>query len=181
MPTMPPHQLADAMARHVQQPTSSMRSGRGERASWNPKGDRTCRVVLVEDQDDLRTLTSMVLRARGHLVAEAANGLTGVETIERECPDVAFVDLGLPELSGYDIARRVRAQSQLASVFLVALTGYVARSDIQAALASGFDLHIAKPATAEVLERVLRLASRVGSPGDRSRLGRDLSDGGSPG
>jgi CheY-like chemotaxis protein len=158
-----------------------MRNGRGERAPSSPKGDGTCRVVLVEDQEDLRTLTSMVLRARGHLVAEAANGLTGLQAIERECPDVAFVDLGLPELSGYDIARNVRAQPRLASVFLVALTGYVARSDIQAALASGFDLHIAKPATTEVLERVLRLASRVGSSADRSRLGRDLSQGHSPG
>ena len=137
-----------------------MRNGGVERASWSSRDDGRCRVVLVEDQEDLRTLTSMVLRARGHEVAEAENGLTGLQTIEREAPDVAFVDLGLPELSGYDIARHVRSQPRLESVFLVALTGYVGRSDVQAALASGFDLHIAKPATAEVLERVLRLASR---------------------
>jgi two-component system CheB/CheR fusion protein len=113
-------------------------------------------VVLVEDQDDARRMMQILLEAEGVRVFPAANGLEGVALIERVRPDLALVDLGLPVMSGFDLARRVRANAANDPVRLVALSGYGQDSDIQAALDAGFDEHLTKPPDPARLESLLQ-------------------------
>jgi two-component system, chemotaxis family, CheB/CheR fusion protein len=114
-----------------------------------------CRIVLVEDQADAREMLSLLLTARGHEVVEAVDGAAAIEHIERVRPDAALVDIGLPTMSGYEVARRIRENPTLDSVVLVALTGYGTHADIEAAIAAGFDEHLTKPVETERLEAIL--------------------------
>jgi two-component system CheB/CheR fusion protein len=120
---------------------------------WVPASRSVHRVVVVEDQDDARQMLSMLLESRGLEVATAADGIEGVALIERMRPDLALVDLGLPRLDGYDVARRVRASN--GEIYLVALTGYGQDTDVRAAMDAGFDEHLTKPADPELLDAVL--------------------------
>jgi two-component system CheB/CheR fusion protein len=112
-------------------------------------------IVLVEDQPDARRMMQLLLNAEGRVVYTAKNGLEGAEMIERLHPDLAIVDLGLPIMSGFDLARRIRGNAELAGTRLVALSGYGQDSDVQAALDAGFDEHLTKPPDPERLEQVL--------------------------
>jgi two-component system CheB/CheR fusion protein len=122
-------------------------------------------VVLIEDQADARRMMELLLEAEGVTVYAAANGLEGAELIERVHPDLAIVDLGLPVMSGFDVARRIRSQALNDSTRLVALSGYGQDSDVQAALDAGFDEHLTKPPDPARLEQVLAgTASRSTRP-----------------
>jgi CheY-like chemotaxis protein len=114
-----------------------------------------CRIVLVDDQADSREMLRMLLESRDHVVIDVEDGPTAIEVISRERPDVAFIDIGLPEMNGYEVAQRLRSQPELEDVMLVALTGYGAPSDVSAAHAAGFDEHLIKPAELAKLERIL--------------------------
>jgi two-component system CheB/CheR fusion protein len=113
-------------------------------------------VVLVEDQEDARRMMQILLEADGVRVFAAANGLEGVELVERIQPDLALVDLGLPVLSGFELARRVRGNPANARTRLVALSGYGQDSDVQASLEAGFDEHLTKPPDPGRLEALLK-------------------------
>ena len=117
------------------------------------------RILIVEDQDDAREMLRMVLDSMGHIVIEEADGMSAVSTIEREHPDIALVDIGLPQMSGYDVAQKIREQRSLDDVMLIALTGYGRAIDIANAKSAGFDAHITKPADVDVIEEIL--ANRV--------------------
>ncbi len=112
------------------------------------------RVLLIEDNEDLRATLRSVLALKGHQVLEAADGHHGVEIVLREKPDVALVDIGLPVLDGYGVARAVRARLD-GSVRLIAMTGYGSESDVDSGLAAGFDGYLIKPVDLFELERVL--------------------------
>jgi len=118
------------------------------------RGDR-CRIVLVDDQADSREMLRMLLESRDHVVIDVEDGPTAIEVITREKPDVAFIDIGLPAMNGYEVAQRIRGRPGLDDVLLVALTGYGAPSDVSAARAAGFDAHLIKPAELAKLERIL--------------------------
>jgi len=100
-------------------------------------------------------MLQLLLETDGRQVFTAENGLLGAELIERQHPDLAIVDLGLPVMSGYDLARRIRANREHDGTRLVALSGYGQDSDVQAALEAGFDEHLTKPPDPEQLEQVL--------------------------
>jgi two-component system CheB/CheR fusion protein len=127
---------------------------------WGPqrtparRSDR-CRIVLVDDQEDSREMLRMLLESRDHHVIDVEDGPTAIDVITRERPDVAFIDIGLPMMNGYEVAQRIRNRPELEDVLLVALTGYGAPSDISAARAAGFDEHIIKPAELAKLEKIL--------------------------
>jgi two-component system CheB/CheR fusion protein len=108
-----------------------------------PGGAR--RVVVAEDQADAREMLRLLLEAQGHVVFEAPDGPSALALIEQCRPDVAIVDIGLPLMDGYDIARRLRGQPELAHVRLLALTGYGTAEDVAQAYAAGFDEHVTKP------------------------------------
>jgi diguanylate cyclase len=112
------------------------------------------RVVVVEDSDDARLSLQKVLEQHGHTVYTAADGPGGLDVIARLRPDVAFIDIGLPGLDGYALAKRVRATGLRTQ--LVALTGYGLAEDRTQALAAGFDAHLTKPPS---LERLLALVA----------------------
>jgi CheY-like chemotaxis protein len=85
----------------------------------------------------------------------AQNGTLGLELFKSAHPDVAFVDIGLPGMDGYEIARRLRAEPNGAGVLLVALTGYGSASDRDRSRQAGFDLHLLKPVDPKTLQSVL--------------------------
>jgi len=117
------------------------------------------RIVLVEDDDDLRTILRELLESCGHEVMEARDGISGLGLILGQKPDVAMVDIGLPGLSGHDIARQVRdAMGQ--TVWLVALTGQTKDAERVAALASGFDTHLTKPVDIDMVKLMLSTSRR---------------------
>ena len=119
-----------------------------------PKTHVARRIVLVEDNTDIRDLLRLKLRQLGHRVEAAEDGTRGLEKILTSPPEVALIDIGLPGLNGYEIARQVRA-SLGDRVYLVALTGYGQVEDKEKALAAGFDVHLTKPADFADLQNVL--------------------------
>jgi signal transduction histidine kinase/CheY-like chemotaxis protein len=112
------------------------------------------RIVLVEDNADLLEVTTDLLEALGHTVTGAADGAGGIAAIVAERPDVALIDIGLPGIDGYTIAREVRKQL-VPPPLLVATTGYGQDIDRQRALEAGFDAHLTKPITPDTLARVI--------------------------
>lgn len=119
-----------------------------------PAAPRRRRVLIVEDNDDARLMLHHALELAGHGVHEAVDGPSGVEAAIRLRPDVAFIDLGLPGLDGYEVARRIRAALG-PHICLVALTGYGTDEDRRRSLEAGFDLHHVKPIDADRLQQVL--------------------------
>jgi signal transduction histidine kinase/ActR/RegA family two-component response regulator len=126
------------------------------------------RVVVVEDNADLRDLTSDLLEVLGCQVELADDGRLGLETILRSKPDLALVDIGLPVLDGYEVAREVRAKLG-SSVWLVAVSGYGLDRDREQSKEAGFDRHITKPLDTNTLRDVIDQArvesARAARPG----------------
>jgi signal transduction histidine kinase/ActR/RegA family two-component response regulator len=112
-------------------------------------------ILVVEDNTDARETLQILLSMMGHHVESAVDGVTGLEKALSMAPDVALVDLGLPGMDGYELARRLRASGGR-SVYLVAVTGYGAQEDMERAIAAGFDAHVTKPLSAEELAEMLR-------------------------
>ncbi len=114
-----------------------------------------CRIVVVDDQDDSRDMLRVLFESQNHVVYDAADGAHAVQLIAQYKPDVAFIDIGLPILNGFEVAQQIRQRPELRGVRLVALSGYGNRSDVEAALAAGFDEHVTKPAAFKQLEEIL--------------------------
>jgi two-component system CheB/CheR fusion protein len=112
------------------------------------------RIVLVEDRSDSRETLRMLLEAHGYQVETASDGEEGITLITSLRPTVALVDIGLPKVDGYEVARRVRPHVGR-DTRLVALTGYGQHQDREHALASGFDEHVVKPVDPEILRSML--------------------------
>jgi two-component system CheB/CheR fusion protein len=113
------------------------------------------RVLLIEDNPDSRDMLVAILKLDGFQVDVAEDGQQGLDAILAQRPDVALIDIGLPGLDGYEVARRVREQLSSSEVHLVALTGYGQAKDREAALQAGFDEHLVKPVNPEDVARVL--------------------------
>jgi two-component system, sensor histidine kinase len=127
-----------------------------------PRMDRPLRAVVCDDAADLRELVADLLRLRGHQVTVVEDGPSAVEVVLREKPDVALIDIGLPEMDGYEVARQIRERLTDARPRLIAMTGYGQASDRATAFEAGFDAHIVKPASADKILRAL-----YGSPEDQ--------------
>jgi signal transduction histidine kinase len=108
-------------------------------------------VMLVDDNIDARSMLQAYLELSGYRILTASDGQEAVDAILRERPRVAVVDIGLPELDGYQVARRVRSELGSDSVRLVALTGYGQSGDRRKAIEAGFDEHLVKPVDMERL------------------------------
>ena len=118
------------------------------------------RVLVVEDNADIRESLGMLLTMWGHGVDYAGTGPDGLARAADTRPDVALIDIGLPGLSGYDVAKRIRGLGGewAREVKLVALTGYGRDTDREKAIASGFDCHLVKPVEPAVLAALLQHA-----------------------
>jgi CheY-like chemotaxis protein len=117
------------------------------------------RVVLIEDNDDSREMLQLLLETAGYEVFAASDGESGLALIQSKRPDTAIVDIGLPCIDGFEIARRLRADESHAGLRLVALTGYGQATDQEAAREAGFDEHVVKPLDPEQIARLLQNAS----------------------
>jgi PAS domain S-box-containing protein len=122
------------------------------------------RVLVIEDNRDAREMFRMMLELAGHEVLEAEEGLTGLELLKATRPDVAVIDVGLPGLNGYEIARRFREEPDAERVMLVALTGYGTPEAVERSRQAGFDHHLIKPVNAEALQEIMR-GGADGAPG----------------
>ena len=120
------------------------------------------RILLVDDCADLRTLMRILLEFEGHVVCEARDGQSAIDAVREEAFDIAFVDVGLPGVDGYEVARRIRAAAPGREISLVALTGYGMENDRKKAFDAGFDEHLVKPADHE------KVAALVDQPPHRA-------------
>jgi signal transduction histidine kinase len=118
-------------------------------------------VLLIEDNDDGREMMATMLGSYGYPVLQAGDGLEGVRLAVAEVPDVALVDIGLPGIDGYEVARRLRNDPTTRDIRLIALTGYGLAEDQRRVLEAGFDLHMVKPVD------LAALLSELGAPADR--------------
>jgi len=120
----------------------------------------SCRVLIVEDNHGISMMMSALLRKLGHEVRAVYDGESALVATEEFLPQVVLLDIGLPKLSGYEVARRLRTQPAGSQALLVALTGYGQDSDRQEAFEAGFDEHLVKPVSLDKLQEVLAHAHR---------------------
>jgi signal transduction histidine kinase len=119
--------------------------------------EQKCTVLLIEDNDDGREMMCMLLTSFGNHVLDAENGKEGLRLAATGKPDIALIDIGLPGIDGYEVARRLRADPATAGMRLVALTGHGLAEDQHRALEAGFDMHLVKPISAEQLLKATTL------------------------
>jgi two-component system, chemotaxis family, CheB/CheR fusion protein len=113
------------------------------------------RVLLIEDNKDAREMLRMMLELAGHVVYEASDGVSGLELLNTERPDVGIIDIGLPRMDGYQVARRIRDLPHGRNMLLLALTGYGSPADVKRSEEHGFDHHLVKPVDPDFLARVI--------------------------
>ncbi len=104
------------------------------------------RVLLVEDNKDTLATIAAVLRFEQYEVVTAGDGHMALELAKLEPPDVALLDIGLPRMDGYELARALRALLAGRKLYIAAISGYGTPDDKQRAMAAGFDAHLTKPA-----------------------------------
>lgn len=119
-------------------------------------------MLIVEDDDDSREMLCEWVSAFGHRQLHAANAEQALKHVVQSHPELALVDLGLPDIDGFEVARRMRAAAG-ESLRLIALTGYSDGITRQTAFAAGFDEFVVKPVLPEVLRGLLRGDSLVSS------------------
>jgi signal transduction histidine kinase/ActR/RegA family two-component response regulator len=102
------------------------------------------RILLIEDNEDARRMLSRLLQMEGHEVLEAPTATAGLRLAGEQLPDLAIVDIGLPEMTGYEVAEKLRANAATRNIGLIAMTGYGQEQDRVNALAAGFDFHLVK-------------------------------------
>ena len=138
----------------VRLPAVSAPARPSSRQAWSPPG-RPLRILVVEDNDDTRRMLGAALAHEGHEVRTAGNGASALAQAAELHPQVALIDIGLPDLDGYEVARRLRAGDHNGRAALVALTGYGQAEDRRRTLEAGFDAHLVKPVSPELLLRAV--------------------------
>jgi CheY-like chemotaxis protein len=127
-----------------------------------------CRVLVIDDNVDAADTMSALVQAMGGEAATAYSGRDGLQRAAEFNPDVVLLDIGMPEMDGYETCRRLRAHPAGEAAYIVAVTGWGQLSDRERALAEGFDGHLTKPADPRTLEGLLadvpvrRLRSEAG-------------------
>jgi CheY-like chemotaxis protein len=124
--------------------------------TWQPRKARTTRrVLIVDDNRDTAETAAALLIASGHDVRTVYDGLSALATAREYLPDVVLLDIGLPGMNGYEVARQLRLSEQQHSMLLVAVTGYGQDADRQRSREAGFDHHVVKPLEPATLERIV--------------------------
>jgi CheY-like chemotaxis protein len=113
------------------------------------------RVLVVEDNHDAAEALTMLLELFGHQAMVVSEGSQALEAVRNNTFDIALIDIGLPGIDGYEVARRIRMIPNTQALTLVALTGYGQEADKQRALSAGFDEHLTKPVKIERLRSLL--------------------------
>jgi signal transduction histidine kinase len=139
----------------LHEPDPASEAQPADSASSGPTMTKPLSIVLIEDSEDIRELMADLLRDWGHTVSVAGDGGAGAELVLSSQPDIAFIDIGLPVLDGYEVATRIRAHACKKPPRLVAMTGYGQESDKRRAMSAGFDAHLVKPASIDALKQAL--------------------------
>ena len=121
--------------------------------------DRPLLIMIVDDNVDAAFPMAMFLEDLGHRVIVEHSSRVALERARTEQPDVCLLDIGLPDIDGNELARRLRGQSETAAAILIAVTGYGQEQDRRNSLAAGFDEHMVKPLDFDQLESLLMAVS----------------------
>jgi len=112
------------------------------------------RVLLADDNADFTSSFALLLRRMGHDVVEAHDGAEALQAARSLSPEIAFLDIGLPKMNGYDLARRLREDPETRRIVLVAVTGWGQDGDRKLAADAGFDIHLVKPVESSQIETI---------------------------
>jgi CheY-like chemotaxis protein len=135
--------------REIQQ---SGESPHDEREEPSPSGYR---LLVVDDNEDAATSLAMLLRLKGHDVMVAHDGPSALEIASDYRPNLVFLDLGMPQMDGFEVARRLKRMSELENTLVVAVTGWGQEEDRRRTAEAGFHRHLVKPPEPKALENVL--------------------------
>jgi CheY-like chemotaxis protein len=113
------------------------------------------RVLVVEDHEDTAASTALVLRLYGHDVQVASDGRMALQLMDAQAPDVVLLDLGLPRMDGWEVAKQIRSQATYKRPLLVAISGYGREADRLRSTEAGIDLHLVKPIDPDQLKDLL--------------------------
>jgi two-component system, sensor histidine kinase len=130
----------------------------GKSTAISVRGERRAkprRVLLIEDSEDAREMLRMMLQLAGHVVYDAADGVGGLELLDVARPDVGIIDINLPRMDGYEVAKRIREDPHGRGMLLLALTGHASAGDANCSAEYGFDYHLVKPVDPDQLARLL--------------------------
>jgi signal transduction histidine kinase len=122
--------------------------------------DTALRILVVDDNQDSAASMTLLLELQGHEVCLAHTGPAALDLAAERKPDVILLDIGMPGMNGYEVARQLRQQPAFAATLLVAITGYGRASDVEQTQAAGFDHHLVKPIDYEKLQALLASRSR---------------------
>jgi DNA-binding response OmpR family regulator len=129
-----------------------------------PNGHFPLRVLVVEDDADTAASMAMLLQLYMHDVQLAKDGAAALRAVQEGQPDVVLLDIGLPKLDGWQLAKEIRGHSRDKRPFLIAISGYGSQSDQMRSQEAGIDLHLVKPVEPEVLQQILRRFQTVAMP-----------------
>jgi PAS domain S-box-containing protein len=135
----------------VRLPLAEAAPDRPEPAASGPAVTRSLRMLIVDDNEDAASSMALLQELRGHVTRTAANGTDALKIAADFVPQVVLLDIGLPGMDGFEVARRLRELPAMKSSFLIALTGYGSQSDRQRAKEAGFNEHLVKPADMNLL------------------------------
>jgi CheY-like chemotaxis protein/anti-sigma regulatory factor (Ser/Thr protein kinase) len=121
------------------------------------------RVLVVDDNKDAAESLAVLLEANGHDVKAVHDGLSALEAARDYRPNLILLDIGLPGMNGFEVARKVRKELELGKVVLVAMTGYGQETDKQRSQEAGFDHHLVKPADFSEVKKILATVSEEGA------------------
>jgi len=138
------------MLNHPTPPATDVRAGTSQ-----DNGIRACRMLVVDDNHDGADLMAVLLRLQGHEVEVAHDGYCALEIAARFEPEVVLLDIGLPGLNGYDVAKQLRQMNHQRPQCLIAMTGYGSDEDRQRTEEAGFNHHIVKPIEPAELNKLL--------------------------
>jgi CheY-like chemotaxis protein len=128
---------------------------RNEQSTADQVAEISCSVLIVDDNPDSSATTAMLLGAYGHKTYTAGNAQEGLAAARHYKPDVILLDLGLPGMNGYEIARLLRSEPAFSKTKLIAVTGYGSEKDKERTKEAGFDHHVVKPADIDELLALL--------------------------
>jgi two-component system CheB/CheR fusion protein len=140
-------------------PDRAPEPARGVLSEVNPEPVSRRRVLIVDDNLEAAEMLATLLEAHGHDTRVAGDGPSALTIAPVFKPEVALLDIGLPVMDGYELARRLRSIAGFASTRLVAITGYGQATDRRSSREAGFDEHLVKPVN---VDRLIKILSRAG-------------------
>jgi PAS domain S-box-containing protein len=143
--------------------TESSRSPATQASEPAPARDTKRRILVVDDNEDAAEMLAMVLDQAGYRTKTAYDSRTALAAVDAWLPEVVILDIGLPDINGYEVARELRSLDRFAELSLIALTGWGSQEDKQKAMDAGFDVHLTKPVDARALHGALARLERRAS------------------